>query len=96
MTGDRRFADLGFKRQTPIGPHVADVVSFPLRIVVDVVPDSEEAKAVDVRHQKLAWMRERDYRIVEVRAGEVMKDVTAVLDRVLAIVPDERPNGGRN
>ena len=39
MTGDRRFADLGFKRQTPIGPHVADFVSFPLRLVVDVLPD---------------------------------------------------------
>ncbi len=43
MTGDRRFMALGFKRQTPVGPHIADFVSFPLRLVVDVVPGSEDA-----------------------------------------------------
>src|SRR2546426_7241390 len=38
---------LGFKRQTPIGPHIADVVSFPLRLVIDLVPAGEsEAAAV--------------------------------------------------
>ena len=63
MTGDRRFVALGFKRQTPIGPHVADFVSFPLRIVIDVTPDTEDATAAEMRRQKLAWLRERNYRI---------------------------------
>ncbi len=31
LTKDRRFAGRGFKRQTPIGRHIADLVSFPLR-----------------------------------------------------------------
>ena len=30
---DRRFAGLGFKRQVPVGPHITDIVSFPLRLV---------------------------------------------------------------
>lgn len=85
MTADRRFATLGFKRQTPIGPHVADVVSFPLRLVIDVIPDSEDAAASRARAQKLAWMRERDYRIVQVRAGDVTKDAGAVLDAILTL-----------
>lgn len=85
MTGDRRFAALGFKRQTPIGPHVADFVSFPLRLVIDVRPDSEEAKAAEARRQKLAWMAERDYRIVEVRAHDIGKDVGAVCERILGM-----------
>ena len=71
-----------------------DVVSFPLRLVIDVTPDSEHAKAADARRQKLAWMRERDYRIVELSAGEVTKDVTEVLDRILAIIAHQTPNGG--
>ncbi|MEA2936406.1 MAG: tRNA/rRNA methyltransferase, partial [Variibacter sp.] len=37
LTSDRRFATYGFKRQVPIGPHIADLVSFPLRTVVDIV-----------------------------------------------------------
>jgi tRNA/rRNA methyltransferase len=80
ITGDRRFSTLGFKRQTPVGPHVADMVSFPLRLVIDVTPDSEDAPAAQARRQKLDWMRQRDYRIVTVRA----RDVTADVDRVLA------------
>ena len=34
ITKDRRFAGRGFKRQVPVGPHIADMVSFPLRAVV--------------------------------------------------------------
>jgi tRNA/rRNA methyltransferase len=83
MTGDRRFAALGFKRQTPIGPHVADFVAFPLRLVIDVRPDSEDAKAAEARRQKLAWMAERDYRIVEVSAHDIGQDVGAVCEKIL-------------
>ena len=45
LTKDRRFAGRGFKRQTPIGRHMADLVSFPLRVVVDLVPEEESAAA---------------------------------------------------
>jgi tRNA/rRNA methyltransferase len=38
LVNDRRFANRGFKRQTPVGPHICDFVSFPLRVVVDLVP----------------------------------------------------------
>ena len=41
LTNDRRFAGRGFKRQTPVGPHIADFVSFPLRIVIELVPADE-------------------------------------------------------
>lgn len=84
ITSDRRFSTLGFKRQTPVGPHVADFVSFPLRLVIDVVPDVEDVPATTARHAKLDWMRARDYRIVPVRADEIMRDVGAVLDGVLS------------
>ncbi len=33
LVNDRRFAGRGFKRQTPIGPHICDFVSFPLHVV---------------------------------------------------------------
>jgi tRNA/rRNA methyltransferase len=89
MTGDRRFVALGFKRQTPIGPHVADFVSFPLRLVIDVTPDTEDATAAEMRRQKLAWMRERNYRVIDVGAAEVVKNAHAVLERIFAMLPGE-------
>jgi tRNA/rRNA methyltransferase len=65
LVKDRRFAGHGFKRQVPIGPHIADFVSFALRTVIDVVPDSESDAAAKARVQKRAWLTERGYRIVE-------------------------------
>ena len=44
LTSDRRFAGRGFKRQTPIGPHICDFVSFPLRLVIDIVPAGRERR----------------------------------------------------
>ena len=49
LTNDRRFAGRGFKRQTPIGQHICDFVSFPLRLVIDLVPAEESAEAAKTR-----------------------------------------------
>ena len=45
LVNDRRFAGRGFKRQTPVGQHICDFVSFPLRLVIDLVPADESAAA---------------------------------------------------
>ena len=84
LVNDRRFAGRGFKRQTPIGPHICDFVSFSLRVVVDLVPTKEERSAAELRAQRRAWLAERAYAIVEVTVGEVEADVGAVLDRLAA------------
>jgi tRNA/rRNA methyltransferase len=82
LTNDRRFAGRGFKRQTPIGPHICDFVSFPLRFVVDVVPDHESAAAAKARAEKCAWLVARDYVILAVNGADIERDLTAVLDRL--------------
>ena len=35
FTNDRRFAGKGIKRQVPVGTHITDFVSFPLRLVIE-------------------------------------------------------------
>jgi tRNA/rRNA methyltransferase len=80
LTKDRRFAGQGFKRQVPIGRHIVDLVSFPLRTVIDIVPDGESGEATETRAGKRAWLKERDYRVCELAAGDIETDVAAVLD----------------
>jgi tRNA/rRNA methyltransferase len=82
LTKDRRFAGRGFKRQVPIGPHIVDLVSFPLRVVIDLAPASESAEATQAREGKRAWLKDRDYRICEVAAGDVETGAAVVLDRL--------------
>jgi tRNA/rRNA methyltransferase len=52
LVNDRRFAGRGFKRQTPIGAHICDFVSFQLRTVIDLVPAAEEKPAAEQRAKK--------------------------------------------
>ena len=80
LINDRRFAGRGFKRQVPIGPHIADFVSFPLKCVIDLAPQAETGAASRTRAEKRAWLAEHDYRVVEVEAADVERDVAKVLD----------------
>ncbi len=82
LTRDRRFAGRGFKRQVPIGAHITELVSFPLRVVIDLVPDAESESAAKARADKWQWLRARDYCVIALRTAEVERDVAQVLDRL--------------
>jgi tRNA/rRNA methyltransferase len=86
LTKDKRFAGLGFKRATPVGAHITDFVSFPLRLVIDVLPEDESDEAAQTRAHKRGWLSERDYRVVEVKRHDVEHDVAPVLDIIAAAV----------
>jgi tRNA/rRNA methyltransferase len=89
LVNDRRFAGRGFKRQTPIGPHICDFVSFPLRLVVDLKPaEQEEAAAAKTRADRRAWLAARGYRVIEIVARDIEADIGAVLDRLAARVQE--------
>lgn len=90
LTNDRRFAGLGFKRQVPIGPHIVDFVSFPMRRVIDLVPPAETDEAARTRAEKRAWLAAHDYAVSEVLAADVEKDVKAVLDTLSVITGPPR------
>jgi tRNA/rRNA methyltransferase len=85
LTRDRRFAGRGFKRQVPIGPHIADLVSFPLRLVIDIVLEEESEEAARGRAAKRAWLTQRGYRVVPIAAAAIAADIAAALD---ALAPE--------
>jgi tRNA/rRNA methyltransferase len=80
LTNDRRFAGRGFKRQVPVGTHITDFVSFPLRVVIDLVPEDETEAAVKTRSERRAWLSERGYCVLDVDAKSVDADLSGVLD----------------
>jgi tRNA/rRNA methyltransferase len=82
---DRRFVGQGFKRQVPVGPHITDVVSFPLRVAIELVPADEVAAAAAARAGRRAYLTERGYRVVDVAMGDVEADVGKVLEGIAAV-----------
>lgn len=85
---DRRFVGFGFKRHVPVGPHIADVVSFPLRMVIELVPAGEVAAGAAARAERRAWLTGRGYRVMDVAMAEVETDASKVLDGVEAAISD--------
>jgi tRNA/rRNA methyltransferase len=82
LTKDRRFAHHGFKRQTPVGKHIPDLVSFPLRLVIELKTSGESQAAVKTRSERRAWLTARGYRVMEFAASDIEADVAKVLDRI--------------
>ena len=81
---DRRFVGQGFKRQVPVGPHITDIVSFPLRVVIELGPADEVAAAVAMRAERRAWLTGRGYRVFDVAMTDVEAHVGKVLDGLAA------------
>src|SRR5215470_12236509 len=86
LVNDRRFAGRGFKRQVPIGPHITDFVSFPLKSVIDLVPPQESEDMARTRNERRIYLGERGYRVCEVRTVEVENDPGKVLDGLFALL----------
>src|SRR5437588_2399189 len=81
LTRDRRFAGQ-FKRQTPVGRHIPDFVSFVHRIAIELINPDETGAIVSERAAREAWLEQREYKIIEVRIGDVERDLAGELARL--------------
>ncbi|HEY0422694.1 MAG TPA: DUF559 domain-containing protein, partial [Rhodopila sp.] len=89
LTSDGRFAGQ-FKRQTPVGRHIPDFVSFVHRVAIELInPDESEVIAKD-RAARQAWLEARDYRVVHVQVAAVERDLASELDRLESSVLERR------
>jgi tRNA/rRNA methyltransferase len=88
LTRDRRFAGQ-FKRQTPVGRHIPDFVSFVHRIAIELVNPGESAAIAADRAARQAWLEARDYKVVSMSAVDVERDLATELVRLEASLPKE-------
>jgi len=86
LTRDRRFAGL-FKRQTPVGRQIPDFVSFVHRIAVELTNTGESETILKDRAARRAWLEARDYRVLNIAAADVERDMEAELVRLHALLP---------
>jgi tRNA/rRNA methyltransferase len=89
LTKDRRFAGQ-FKRQTPVGRHIPDFVSFVHRIAIELENPGESEAIVADRAARRAWLEARDYRVINMRVADVERDLATELERLEASLGEER------
>jgi very-short-patch-repair endonuclease len=80
-----RLGGFKFRRQHPIGQVIVDFCCVASRLVVEVDGDSHHGVAVEdkARDEYLVGF---GYRVVRVRNEEVIRNLNAVLDRILVAV----------
>ncbi len=83
LTRDRRFAGQ-FKRQTPVGRHIPDFVSFAHRLAIELVNANETETIAADRAARRAWLESRGYMVVDIKACDVEADLARELARLEA------------
>ena len=87
LTRDRRFAGQ-FKRQTPVGRHIPDFVSFVHRIAIELVNAGESEAIVADRAARRGWLEARDYRVVDIKVGDVERGLEDELVRLESAIAE--------
>jgi tRNA/rRNA methyltransferase len=91
LTNDRRFAGRGFKRQTPIGPHIVDFVSFREKCVIELLPADESNEAALARADKHLWLEDHDYKVVTISAAVAERDPAGTLEQLAGVLTTSAP-----
>jgi very-short-patch-repair endonuclease len=75
-----------FKRQFVIGEkYIADFAAPSVRVIVEVDGDSH-ARRVTADARRDRWLQRQGWRVVRVSADEVLRQLSAALERVLAVL----------
>jgi len=83
---DRRLDRIKFRRQMPIGKYVADFVCLEARLIVEI--DGSQHAESDSDRVRHAELKARGFRVLRFWNDDVLKDLNAVCDTIIAYVRD--------
>ncbi len=92
LTTDRRFA-AQFKRQTPVGRHIPDFVSFSQRVAIEIVQPGETETVVRDRTARSEWLAQRGYHVVELSSAQIENNLETALIEIENGVQKSSVNG---
>ncbi|MFK0691241.1 endonuclease domain-containing protein [Mesorhizobium sp. IMUNJ 23033] len=83
---DRRLDRIKFRRQMPVGRYVADFVCFEAGLIIEI--DGSQHANSDSDRTREAELRARGFRVLRFWNDDVLKDLNAVCDTIIACVRD--------
>jgi very-short-patch-repair endonuclease len=79
-----RLMGLGFRRQVPIGPFIADFACAAHRLIVEVDGSQHaEAEAVERDEARTEYLQSRGWRILRFWNGDVIRDIDNVCSHIV-------------
>ncbi|MDG4899266.1 MULTISPECIES: DUF559 domain-containing protein [unclassified Mesorhizobium] len=83
----RRLDKIKFRRQVPVGRFVADFVCAEARLVIEIDGSQHAGSPHDQKRD--AELKARGFRVLRFWNDDVLKDLDAVCDTIIAYVRDE-------
>ena len=78
-----------FRRQSPIGPYIADFYCHELRLVVEIDGSSHCGQQLDRDAQRDTWMRDQGILIVRIQASDVFENLRGVRQRIEQVMENQ-------
>ncbi|RVD45711.1 MULTISPECIES: endonuclease domain-containing protein [unclassified Mesorhizobium] len=83
---DRRLDGIKFRRQVPFGKYIADFVCIETSLIIEI-DGSQHADSASDRSRD-AELKARGFRVLRLWNDDVLKDMNAVCDTIIAYVRD--------
>jgi len=83
---DRRLDRIKFRRQAPIGKYVADFVCPEARLIIEI--DGSQHAESDTDQIRKTELEAKGFRVLRFWNDDVLKDLNAVCDTIIAYVRD--------
>ena len=78
-------ASVRFRRQHPIGPYIADFFCTAHKLVIEIDgKDHDGAEKAEHDARRDAFLKENGYQVLRIAAADVLKDVDAVAQAIVA------------
>jgi very-short-patch-repair endonuclease len=83
-----------FRRQVPMGPYVADFLSYSARIVVEA--DGGQHAESDRDRARDPWFRQRGWRVLRFWNTDILKNMDGVLTTIMLALPFRQQTEGHD
>ena len=87
----RQLGGYRFRRQHPVGRYVVDFVCLEQRLAVELDGD-QHAEQAEYDRARDDDIRQRGFRVLRFWDSEVLADLDAMLDTILAALEERNPN----
>ncbi|MFA6098905.1 MAG: endonuclease domain-containing protein [Patescibacteria group bacterium] len=90
---NRRFMNIKFRRQCPIGPYIADFCAMEHKLVLEVDGGGHNfPKQIERDRQRDFYLKRRGYSVIRVWANEVYENIDGVLEEIYRFVNNTSPS----
>ena len=89
---DRRLEGFKFRRQRPLGRYIVDLICLEENLIVEV-DGGQHSEQQNYDSERDDWLESQGYRVLRFWSNQVLSDVEAVKEVILATLEDGRLAG---